>query len=165
MRRIEALTASLTTDKRQMDVINSMLDALPDESVWQQRLDHWSLAKRRIELYERDVCAAVCGLANAEPVRTDAAARRVLKIAVLCAQEEARVNREMAAASREIAEAAKQDTASMKTIAVMTMAFLPGTFFVALFSMPSLHWDQTYVITDRFWVYWVFTLPVTAFVF
>ncbi|KAI0432432.1 hypothetical protein F5Y09DRAFT_144236 [Xylaria sp. FL1042] len=34
----------------------------------------------------------------------------------------------MAETNRDLAEAAKRDTASMKTIAVMTMAFLPGTF-------------------------------------
>ncbi|KAI0538576.1 hypothetical protein GGR58DRAFT_292765 [Xylaria digitata] len=175
VRRIETPAASLATDERQSDVIDSMLDVLSDESVWQQRLAYGSLAKRRIELCERDtgVFRAVV-----HPLRQqNSASRSALRcaasqvrsqldlIAVIRAQEEARVNREMAAASREIAEAAKRDTASMKTIAVMTMAFLLGTFFAALFSMPSLRWDQTYIVTDRFWVYWVFTLPVTAFVF
>jgi hypothetical protein len=53
----------------------------------------------------------------------------------------------------------------MKTVAVMTMAFLPATFFAALFALPSLKWDQAPVIQDRFWVYWAFTLPCTAMVF
>ncbi|KAJ2975623.1 hypothetical protein NUW58_g8303 [Xylaria curta] len=38
-------------------------------------------------------------------------------------------------------------------------------FVAALFSVPSLRWDQEVVVTPHFWVYWVFTLPVTAFVF
>ena len=54
---------------------------------------------------------------------------------------------------------------AIPVIAMMTMAFLPGTFFAALFSVPSLRWDQDVVVTRNFWVYWVFTLPVTAFVF
>ena len=53
----------------------------------------------------------------------------------------------------------------MKTIAVMTMAFLPGTFFAAVFAIPSLRWDEPQVIQDKFWVYWAFTIPFTMFVF
>ncbi len=53
----------------------------------------------------------------------------------------------------------------MKTIAVMTMTFLPGTFFAALFAIPSLQWDQAEVIQNKFWVYWAFTLPATVLVF
>lgn len=64
-----------------------------------------------------------------------------------------------------IAQRAKEDSSAMKTIAVMTMVFLPGTFFAALFSVPSLNWAAPKVITSRFWVYWVFTIPCTAFVF
>jgi ABC-type uncharacterized transport system YnjBCD permease subunit len=54
----------------------------------------------------------------------------------------------------------------MKTIAVMTMAFLPATFFAALFALPSLQWDDhTQIIQDKFWIYWAFTLPATVLVF
>ena len=57
------------------------------------------------------------------------------------------------------------DSMSMKTIAVMTMGFLPATFYAALFAVPSLQWDQPSVIGSRFWVYWVFTIPTTVMVF
>jgi hypothetical protein len=53
----------------------------------------------------------------------------------------------------------------MKTIAVMNMAFLPAIFFAALFSMPSLQWDQPTIVHSNFWVYWAFTLPTTVIVF
>ena len=52
----------------------------------------------------------------------------------------------------------------MKTIAVMTMMFLPGTFFAALFAVPSLKWDAGVVISDRFWIYWAFAVPSTALI-
>jgi len=45
----------------------------------------------------------------------------------------------------------------MKTIAVLTMAFLPATFFAALFSVPSLGWTEP----DKFALYWACTIPVT----
>ncbi|KAK4218932.1 hypothetical protein QBC37DRAFT_478274 [Rhypophila decipiens] len=64
-----------------------------------------------------------------------------------------------------LAAATKRDSSSMKTIAVMTMVFLPATFFAALFSMPTLQWDQSQVMQDNFWVYWAFTIPVTVAVF
>jgi hypothetical protein len=64
-----------------------------------------------------------------------------------------------------IAKATMHDSMSMKTIAVMTMIFLPGTFFAALFAVPSLRWDQPTVIGSRFWVYWTVTIPTTILVF
>lgn len=53
----------------------------------------------------------------------------------------------------------------MKTIAIMTMLFLPATFFAALFAVPSLQWDQAEVVQKKFWVYWAFTLPTTVLIF
>ncbi|KAK3305224.1 uncharacterized protein B0T15DRAFT_502366 [Chaetomium strumarium] len=72
---------------------------------------------------------------------------------------------EDASSSIALAAAAKHDSSSMKTIAVMTMAFLPATFFAALFAVPSLQWDQSTVVQDNFWVYWAFTAPTTVLVF
>jgi FtsH-binding integral membrane protein len=57
------------------------------------------------------------------------------------------------------------DSTSMKTIAMMTMCFLPATFFAALFAVPSLQWDKPTVIGSRFWVYWAVTIPTTILVF
>jgi hypothetical protein len=36
----------------------------------------------------------------------------------------------------------------MKTIAVMTMAFLPAAFFAALFAIPSLQWTADTVMRE-----------------
>ncbi|KAI6088548.1 hypothetical protein F4821DRAFT_233218 [Hypoxylon rubiginosum] len=80
------------------------------------------------------------------------------KIDVLIAQLQAKE-------SKKIAEAAKNDSYAMKKIAMVTIVFLPGTYFAALFAMPTLKWDQPNTITSRFWIYWIFTLPVTFIVF
>ncbi|KAI1370130.1 hypothetical protein F4677DRAFT_384350 [Hypoxylon crocopeplum] len=79
-------------------------------------------------------------------------------IATLIRREDARVG-------NEIAGATKKDSSDMKVIAIMTMAFLPATFFAALFDIPTLAWDQLNVITHNFWVYWAFTVPTTLLVF
>ncbi|KAI1210173.1 uncharacterized protein F4807DRAFT_460005 [Annulohypoxylon truncatum] len=83
----------------------------------------------------------------------------------LLTHEDSAIHAELADASRKIAEASKRDSSSMKTVAIMTMAFLPATFFAALFSVPSLDWHADAVIQPNFWVYWAFTLPATALVF
>lgn len=54
----------------------------------------------------------------------------------------------------------------MKTIALMTMLFLPGTFYAALFALPSLKFDDKApgVVQDGFGLYWAFTIPSTLMV-
>ncbi len=81
------------------------------------------------------------------------------------AQLFALLTHEDAAASIDLAAASKRDSSSMKTIAVMTMAFLPATFFAALFALPSLNWEQSEVVQSKFWVYLAFTLPTTTLIF
>jgi hypothetical protein len=49
----------------------------------------------------------------------------------------------------------------MKTIAVLTMAFLPSTFFAAFFSIPSLGWTES----EKFPLFWACTIPVTLATF
>ncbi|KAI1804454.1 glycoside hydrolase family 31 protein [Daldinia bambusicola] len=87
----------------------------------------------------------------------------------LLTHEDSATNAELADASRRIAEAARRDSSSMRTVAIMTMAFLPATFFAALFALPSLDWHAGsaagVVQNPGFWVYWAFTLPSTAVVF
>ncbi|KAJ8108097.1 hypothetical protein ONZ43_g6532 [Nemania bipapillata] len=83
----------------------------------------------------------------------------------LMTHEDARININLAKASKELAEAAKKDSSSMKSIAIMTMLFLPGTYFAALWAVPSLKWGQGNVIQSDFWWYWVFTGPSTLLIF
>ena len=53
----------------------------------------------------------------------------------------------------------------MKTLAAVTVVFLPGTFVAALFSMPLFQWDTRTkphsAISEQFWIYWATTLPLT----
>ncbi|KAI4912318.1 hypothetical protein J4E85_011051 [Alternaria conjuncta] len=72
------------------------------------------------------------------------------------------LTRDDAKSSKEIALAARKDSYSMKTIAIMTMIFLPPTFFATLFAMPLLKWDGPKVIQPSFGIYWAASLPTTA---
>ncbi|PNH38239.1 hypothetical protein VD0004_g8586 [Verticillium dahliae] len=61
----------------------------------------------------------------------------------------------------ELAEAARKDSSAMRSIAMMTMLFLPGAFFAAIFSIESLPNPAK----EEFWIFWAFTLPSTILVF
>ncbi|RYC62783.1 hypothetical protein CHU98_g3419 [Xylaria longipes] len=93
-------------------------------------------------------------------------------IFALLTHEDAAVSADMAKSSQAlagqstyIAEQAKRDSSAMKTITVITMAFLPATFFATLFALPTLDWKGETIVTSEFWIYWAFTLPTTALVF
>lgn len=65
-----------------------------------------------------------------------------------------------------LAAATKRDSSAMKTIAVMTMAFLPATFLAALFALPVLEWEhKRNVQFDGFQLYWAIAISTTAVVF
>ncbi|KAK8081321.1 hypothetical protein PG996_000102 [Apiospora saccharicola] len=62
-----------------------------------------------------------------------------------------------------IAMATSRDSKHMRFIAIVTMVFLPGTFFASIFSMSFFNWQDktTAVISSFFWVYVLFTVTCT----
>ncbi|KAL9111932.1 MAG: hypothetical protein Q9227_003782 [Pyrenula ochraceoflavens] len=85
----------------------------------------------------------------------------------LIAQRDQSLNIDVARDSRTLAVESKRDSSSMKTIAAVTMFFLPGTFVASLFAMNLFDWDAAHwseVANGRFWVYWVVTVPLTGIV-
>lgn len=55
----------------------------------------------------------------------------------------------------------------MRTIAYVTLVFLPGAFIATIFGMNFFLFDpntRKLVIAHSFWQYWAVTIPVTAFV-
>ncbi|KAL8404455.1 hypothetical protein RB594_009345 [Gaeumannomyces avenae] len=67
-------------------------------------------------------------------------------------------------ANMEIAEKTKNDGRQMKSIAVLTMVFLPGTFFATFFSMSFFKWDppEGEVASPKLWVYFLVTVVFTT---
>ncbi|MCJ1333952.1 hypothetical protein MMC10_010659 [Thelotrema lepadinum] len=65
-------------------------------------------------------------------------------------------NSSLARDSRELAEASMRESYAMKSISVITMVFLPGTFVATLFATPA--------IAQAFppqWAYWLVTIVLT----
>ncbi|KAI9167763.1 Notoamide biosynthesis cluster protein M' [Paramyrothecium foliicola] len=68
-----------------------------------------------------------------------------------------------------LAEASYRDASSMKTLAVVTMLFLPGSFVSSLFSTDLFDWDArdlmssdiTIKNTPQMKLYWAITMPLT----
>jgi hypothetical protein len=82
----------------------------------------------------------------------------------LIAQRDSKLNIRLAKDSRTIASSSKPDSTSMKTLAAVTVTFLPATFVSSLFAMPLFNWDaqgNSQVIKHRFWIYWAVTAPLT----
>ncbi|KAH9892131.1 hypothetical protein F4778DRAFT_326249 [Xylariomycetidae sp. FL2044] len=74
------------------------------------------------------------------------------------------VAQETSKGSMRIGEAAQADSAAMKTISIVTLTFLPPTFICAIFSMSFFNYDTDsgWTLSDQFWVYWAFAIPVTV---
>nr|KMM70685.1 hypothetical protein CPAG_06996 [Coccidioides posadasii RMSCC 3488] len=58
-----------------------------------------------------------------------------------------------------------QDSSAMKSIAFLTMLFLPATFVAAVFSTTFFEFDERgWKISNSMWIYWAVTIPATILV-
>ncbi|PMB69586.1 hypothetical protein BM221_004230 [Beauveria bassiana] len=73
----------------------------------------------------------------------------------IMSQREARLNLEIAGEQRRIAHASKRDSTAMKTISLLGTLFLPGTFLASSQGGGP-------VISDKLWIYFLLTIPITA---
>lgn len=66
--------------------------------------------------------------------------------------------------NKQIAFESKQDSTSMMTISILTMALLPATLVAAIFSMSMFDWQQPMgaILSPHFWIYWVVVIPLTG---
>jgi hypothetical protein len=81
--------------------------------------------------------------------------------------ELARTQTELAITQTAIANTTKEDSYAMRTIAFMSILFLPGTFVSSFFSMDMFDWQApkgASVASFRFWIYWAVTTPLTVVV-
>ena len=71
-----------------------------------------------------------------------------------------------------IAVDGKHDGTAMKTVAILGIVFLPGTFVATLFSLDIFRWgdnDQrktsSLTVLPTIWIYWAVTVPLTVVTF
>ncbi|KAH8900299.1 hypothetical protein GQ53DRAFT_816313 [Thozetella sp. PMI_491] len=71
-------------------------------------------------------------------------------------------SRHMARESQQMAMEMRKDSVSMKTIALLTMLFLPATSFAAILSMPFFAQQSWMNDADHVWLWIILTVPSTA---
>ncbi|KAL7949544.1 hypothetical protein V8C42DRAFT_214647 [Trichoderma barbatum] len=83
------------------------------------------------------------------------------------------ISRDDVKANLDLAESQHRDSLSMKTLAIVTMLFLPGSFISALFSTSMFDWDSVdpdsgsigVRTMPQFGLYWAITIPLTFITF
>lgn len=76
-----------------------------------------------------------------------------------------RASRAEAKLSMQLAEEMKKDSVAMKTIALLTVFFLPGTSFAAILSMPFFDQNKWMGDVSRIWLWFVLAVPSTSLAF
>ncbi|KAJ3515356.1 hypothetical protein NLJ89_g1806 [Agrocybe chaxingu] len=88
----------------------------------------------------------------------------------LANQLDSRTNLDIARLTSKISVSAQRDSSAMKTIAIVTMFFLPGTFVSSLFSMvffdtqPDSSGRPLLLVGSQIWIYFVTTVVLTLLV-
>ncbi|KAF2193510.1 hypothetical protein K469DRAFT_237497 [Zopfia rhizophila CBS 207.26] len=83
----------------------------------------------------------------------------------LIAERNNEINQQLNIDTQEIAAASRKDSSAMKSVAVLTMAFLPGTFVATMFALPFFDFSAgqgQQMVLPRFWIYWAVTIPLTG---
>lgn len=69
-----------------------------------------------------------------------------------------------------LASIARRDNATMKALALIGVLYLPGTFISGIFGMTFFNYNPPnnsnsadWMMSDKFWIYWAITIPVTIF--
>ncbi|KAI1470491.1 uncharacterized protein F4812DRAFT_417805, partial [Daldinia caldariorum] len=142
-----------------VDLIKDELLAFP----WQQAL---STDKRRVQeqnallLKQLDFINRTLKIAL---IRIDHLKQRTTvqatAIANLLAQRNNETNRRLAESSTSIAHDTRRDSLAMKSIAILTMIFLPATFTATYFTTPAIA-----ALDPSQSLYWIVTIPLTLIV-
>ncbi|KAK2761198.1 hypothetical protein FQN54_001719 [Arachnomyces sp. PD_36] len=83
----------------------------------------------------------------------------------LAAQKDSNVNKRIAEQSKQIALETRRDSEAMKTIAILTMLFLPGTFVSAFLGMNFFDGENGHFRSDgKWWIFLAVTIPLTIIV-
>ncbi|KAG8162572.1 hypothetical protein KVR01_008337 [Diaporthe batatas] len=80
-------------------------------------------------------------------------------------REDALTNRKISQSSVDIAEATRRDGERVRTIAILTMVFLPATFVATVFSMTFFNWtpgEGESILSPYIWIYAVGTAIFTC---
>ncbi|RSL60678.1 hypothetical protein CEP53_005365 [Fusarium sp. AF-6] len=90
---------------------------------------------------------------------------RTLQGILNASQQENRISQRLSLASHMLSRSMKRDSIAMKTIAMMTLVFLPGATFAAVFAMPFFTENKYLSSPSQVWIWVILTAVCTAFAF
>ncbi|EYE98223.1 uncharacterized protein EURHEDRAFT_428938, partial [Aspergillus ruber CBS 135680] len=66
--------------------------------------------------------------------------------------------------SQNLGQNAQGDNAMMKTIAIVSLVYVPGSYVSSLFGMNffDMGSEEEFTVSNHFWIYWIITIPLTA---
>ncbi|KAJ8110778.1 hypothetical protein ONZ43_g5789 [Nemania bipapillata] len=142
----ETLDVAVQTIERMLSRHKELMRPLPSENRWQA-------IHSDIQFFESFISSLRCRSASNE--------KRLLNEIQLSFNTAAQYN---ASTSVKIGLATQSDSDTMKSIAFVTLTFLPPTFVSAIFSMSFFDFsaDSGWAISDKFWLYWAFAVPTTV---
>jgi len=79
--------------------------------------------------------------------------------------EETKASIQMAKQTQRLSEEMMKDSVYMKTIALLTVLFLPGTSFAAVLSMPFFDGNKWMADVGKIWLWIALTVPTTGLCF
>jgi len=161
----------LSMRKRRLTDVKTMMRAIAEGATLLEAEESWKVANRetfecvkdRIEFLKERLRAleSLIEIAVTEFQSLDTMLYHSIN------QKDSRLNYSIARDSKKIAAATRKDSSAMKTIAILTIIFLPGTFIAALFSTGLFTFTEPSsdsIVSPEFWVYWAVALPVTILV-
>ncbi|RDW84062.1 uncharacterized protein DSM5745_04388 [Aspergillus mulundensis] len=158
---MSAIKAELDT---LLKVPESNKDSTPNSGPWMQVVNGASRRlTQRVKHLEAEHEALLLEIACHQKI-----AQSQLQIVYnLIAQRDNKDNLKMAEISTRIANTTKNDSYAMRTLALMSVVFLPATFIASFFSMDMFDWQAptgSSIVTPRLWIYWAITAPLTLLV-
>ncbi|UPL00261.1 hypothetical protein LCI18_011195 [Fusarium solani-melongenae] len=90
---------------------------------------------------------------------------KTLQAILNASQQENRISQKLSLASHMLSRSMKRDSIAMKTIAIMTLVFLPEATFAAVFAMPFFTENKYLSSPSQVWIWVILTAICTAFAF
>ncbi|KAI8650859.1 hypothetical protein NCS57_01420900 [Fusarium keratoplasticum] len=90
---------------------------------------------------------------------------KTLQAILNASQQENRISQRLSMASHMLSRSMKRDSIAMKTIAIMTLVFLPAATFAAVFAMPFFMENKYLSSPSQVWIWAILTVICTAFAF
>ncbi|KPM45601.1 hypothetical protein AK830_g984 [Neonectria ditissima] len=110
---------------------------------------------------ERKIQNVLTLLFNQIQVTNDNTLQAILKTA----QADTKLSQKVAFQSHQLTISMKNDSVAMKTIAIVTMLFLPAASFAAVFSMPFFTETDYLTAPSHIWIWVILTVTFTAIAF